>query len=143
LPASWSGADTELPNLHGETLTLEALRATGKPVILLFTDPNYGPCTAMFADVGRWQQEYAQKLTVALISRGEPEEHAISASEHGLANVLLQEDWEVSDAYGVDSTPSAVLVQSDGSIASPVLEGPGEVGEFLVRTIDKPARLLY
>jgi thiol-disulfide isomerase/thioredoxin len=120
---------------------LEALRAPGKPVILLFTDPNCGPCTGMFPDVGRWQEEYAEKLTVTLVSRGEPQENAISASEHGLTNVLLQEDWEVSDAYGVDGTPSAVLVQPDGTIASPVLEGANEISEFLARTIEEPAQL--
>ena len=133
--------DFELPNLQGQKRTLEGLRARGKPVILLFTDPNCGPCKAMLADVGRWQEVYAQKLSVALVGRGEPEENAISASEHGLTNVLLQEDWEVADAYGVDGTPSAVLVQPDGTIASPVLEGADEVGEFLVRKIEEPAQL--
>jgi methylamine dehydrogenase accessory protein MauD len=131
--------DFELPSLQGETLTLEALRAPGKPVLLLFTDPNCGPCTAMFPDVARWEQEYAQNLTVALVSRGEPEENAILASEHSLTNVLLQQDWEVSEAYGVDGTPSAVLVWPDGTIASPILEGASEVGEFLVRNSEAPA----
>ena len=133
--------DFELPNLHGQKLTLDALRAPAKPVILLFTDPNCGPCKAMFADVGRWQEKHAQKLTVAVVSRGKPGENAISASEHGLRNVLLEEDWEVSDAYGVDSTPSAVLVQTDGTIASPVLEGVDEVREFLAKTVEEPAQL--
>ena len=40
LPLGEAAPDFELPNLHGETLTLESLRAPGKPVILLFTDPN-------------------------------------------------------------------------------------------------------
>jgi methylamine dehydrogenase accessory protein MauD len=141
LPLGEAAPDFELPNLQGQKLTLEALRASGKPVILLFTDPNCGPCTAMIPDVGRWQKEYAEKLTVALVSRGEPEENAISASEHDLTNVLLQEDWEVADAYGVDGTPSAVMVQTNGTIASPVLEGAKEVGEFLVRAIEKPAQV--
>jgi methylamine dehydrogenase accessory protein MauD len=138
LPLGEAAPEFELPNLQ---LTLETLRAPGKPVILLFTDPDCGPCKAMLPDVGRWQEEYAQKLTVALVSRGEPEENAISASEHDLTNVLLQEDWEVADAYGVDGTPSAVLVQPDGTIASPVLEGAKEVGEVLVRTSEAPAQL--
>jgi methylamine dehydrogenase accessory protein MauD len=141
LPLGDAAPEFELPNLQGRKLTLEALRAPGKPVILLFTDPNCGPCKAMLPDVGRWQEEYAGKLTVALVSRGEPEENAISASEHGLANVLLQEDWEVADDYRVDGTPSAVLVQPDGTIASPVLEGAKEVREFLARTIEEPAQL--
>ena len=141
LPLGDTAPDFELPNLQGQKLTLDALRAPGKPVLLLFSDPNCGPCTAMFADVGRWQQEYAEKLTVALVSRGEPEEHAISTSEHGLTNVLLQEDWEISDAYGVDSTPSAVLVQPDGTIASPVLEGVDAVRDFLATRVEEPAQL--
>jgi methylamine dehydrogenase accessory protein MauD len=141
LPLGDTAPDFELPNLQGQKLTLDALRALGKPVLLLFTDPNCGPCTAMFSDVGRWQDEYAKKLTVALVSRGKPEEHAVSASEHGLRNVLLEEDWEVSDAFGVDSTPSAVLVQPDGTIASPVLEGVDKVRDFLATTVEEPAQL--
>src|SRR5438552_369215 len=35
-----------LSGLHGEGLTLEALRAPGKPVLLVFSDPSCGPCTA-------------------------------------------------------------------------------------------------
>jgi methylamine dehydrogenase accessory protein MauD len=141
LPLGEAAPDFELPNLQDEMLTLEALRAPGKPVLLLFTDPNCGPCTAMFADVGRWQQEYAEKLTVALVSRGAREDNAISTSEHGLTNVLLQEDWEISDAYGVDATPSAVLVQPDGTIASPVLEGVDDVRDFLATRVEEPAQL--
>lgn len=141
LPLGEAAPDFELPNLHGQKLTLEALRAAGKPVILLFTDPNCGPCTAMLSDVGRWQDEYAQKLTVALVSRGEPGENAISASEHGLRNVLLQKDWEVSDAYGVDGTPSAVLVQPDGTIGGSALEGVDDVRDFLATTVEEPAQL--
>ena len=66
-----------------------------------------------------------------LLSRGEPQENTISASEHGPTNILLQEDWGVSDAYGVDGTPSAVLMQTHGTMASPVVEGTNEVSEFL------------
>jgi methylamine dehydrogenase accessory protein MauD len=141
LPLGDTAPDFELPNLQGQKLTLDALRAPGKPVLLLFSDPNCGPCKAMFSDVGRWQEKHVQKLTVAVVSRGEPEENAISATEHGLRNVLLEEDWEVSDAYGVDGTPSAVLVRPDGTIASPVLEGVDAVRDFLATRVEEPAQL--
>jgi methylamine dehydrogenase accessory protein MauD len=141
VPLGDTAPDFELQNLQGQKLTLEALRAPGKPVLLLFTDPNCGPCTAMIPDVGRWQEKHAQKLTVAVVSRGEPEENAISATEHGLRNVLLEEDWEVSDAYGVDSTPSAVLVRPDGTIGGPVLEGVDDVRDFLATRFEEPAQL--
>jgi methylamine dehydrogenase accessory protein MauD len=140
-PVGEAAPDFELPGLDGETTTLGSLRAAGKPVILLFTDPGCNPCTAMLPAVGRWQEEHAEKLTVALVSRGDIDDNAAKASEHGLTNVLVQEDWEVSDAYGVDGTPSAVLVQPDGSIGSPVRGGEYEIGELVASVVREPARL--
>src|SRR5829696_1478237 len=75
LPVGSTAPDFNLSGLHGETLTLDALRSSGKPVMALFTDPGCGPCNAMLPDVGRWQEEHAQKLTLALVSRGEVEEN--------------------------------------------------------------------
>jgi Methylamine utilisation protein MauE len=42
-----------LPTLSGAPITLEALRALGKPVVLIFSDPGCGPCTALLPEVGR------------------------------------------------------------------------------------------
>ena len=113
-----------LEGLHGETLTLESLRSVGKPILLLFTDPGCGPCTAMLPEIGRWQEEHSDKLIISLVSRGKAEENRAKAQEHGLTNVLLQEDWEVSEAYQVSGTPSAVLLTPDGKIGSAVAGGP-------------------
>ena len=94
----------------------------------------------LFPDVGRWQEEYSDKLTVAVLSRGEPDENATMASEHGLTNVLMQESWEVSEAYGVEATPAAVLVRPDGTIGSSVFEGVRTVRDFLAMTLEEPAQ---
>ena len=123
LPVGSEAPEFGLSGLHGETLTLEALRASGKPVLLFFTDTGCGPCNALLPDVGRWQQEHAQKLTLALVSRGDVEENKTKASEHGLKSVLVQKDWEVSESYDVRGTPSAVLIAPEGKIASPVAGG--------------------
>jgi methylamine dehydrogenase accessory protein MauD len=141
LPVGEVAPDFELPDLHGEALTLESLRAPERPLILLFVDPQCGPCKELFPDVGHWQTEHSDKLSVAFVSRGEPEENATMALEHDLTDVLLQEDWEVADAYHVDGTPSAVLVRPDGTIGSSALEGVHDVRTFLVRTIEEPAQL--
>ena len=123
LPVGSEAPQFSLSGLHGETLTLEALRSSGKTVMMLFTDPGCGPCNAMLPDVGRWQEEHAKKLTLSLVSRGEVEENKTKASEHGLSNVLLQKNWEVSESYQVRGTPSAVLISPDGKVASPVAGG--------------------
>ncbi len=133
--------DFNLSGLYGEKLTLESLRSSGKPVMLLFTDPNCGPCTAMLPEIGRWQQEHAVKLTIALISRGASEENRAKSQEHGLQHVLLQEDWEVSEAYQVRGTPSAVLVQPDGTISSPAMAGVEDIRTLLTHALGERAHL--
>jgi len=60
LPVGSEAPQFSLSGLHGETLTLEALRSSGKTVMMLFTDPGCGPCNAMLPDVGRWQEEHAR-----------------------------------------------------------------------------------
>jgi thiol-disulfide isomerase/thioredoxin/uncharacterized membrane protein YphA (DoxX/SURF4 family) len=124
LPVGSEAPGFTLSGLHGEALTLDSLRSSGKPVMLIFTDPNCGPCNALLPEVGRWQEEHPDKLTVALISRGEAEENRTKAQEHALGNVLLQEDWEVAEAYRVVGTPSAVLVGPEGKVNSSVASGP-------------------
>jgi peroxiredoxin/uncharacterized membrane protein YphA (DoxX/SURF4 family) len=117
----------KLQGLHGETLTLESLRASGKPVMLLFTDPNCGPCTALLPEIRRWQKEHAEELTISLISRGSAEQNRAKSTEHGLREVLLQKEWEVAHAYEAHGTPSAVLVGPDGKIGSPVAQGSDDI----------------
>ncbi len=139
LPVGTEAPSLSLSGLYGETLTLDALRAPGKPVMLLFTDPNCGPCTALLPEIGRWQEEYSDKLALALVSRGTPEENRAKSQEHGLTGVLLQENWEVSEAYHVGGTPSAVFVRPDGSIGSPVAAGAEAIKTLVRQAAEAPS----
>jgi hypothetical protein len=49
------------------------------------------------------------------------------SNKHGLSRVLLEDDWEVSDVYRVSGTPSAVLVEPDGTIGSFLAESAEEI----------------
>jgi peroxiredoxin len=141
LPVGSAAPEFALRGLHSETLTLDALRSSGKPVMALFTDPGCGPCNALLPEVGSWQEEHAKKLTLALISRGEVEENKTKASEHGLRNVLLQKDWEVSESYEVGGTPSAVLIGPDGRVASRVAGGAEGIRGLLSYAVGERAQL--
>ncbi len=52
-------AALHLSGLHGDTATLESLLAPGHPLLLLFTDPGCGPCTALMPEVAQWQSAHA------------------------------------------------------------------------------------
>jgi peroxiredoxin len=122
-----------LSGLHGETLTLDALRAYDKPVVLVFSDPNCGPCTALMPDIGRWQRDHASQLTIAQISRGTPDANRAKAAEHGVSHVLLQQDDEVAQAFKSPGTPSAIVVGSDGTIAEPMAVGADAIRALVAR----------
>jgi peroxiredoxin len=127
-----------LNGLFGETLTLDSLRAAGKPVMLVFSDPGCGPCNTLLPQFARWQREYASRLTVALISRGVPEENRAKVTEHEMTYVLLQKNREVAEAYRASGTPTAVIVQPDGMIGSPLAPGADAIAGLVARTVGAP-----
>jgi peroxiredoxin len=134
-----------LLDLSSEAITLDDLRAKGTPIILVFVDPSCGPCTALLPDLAHWHAQYLDSLTLALVSRGTPDENRAKLGEHGELRVLLQEKYEVSEAYQSYGTPGAVLIRSDGMIGSPLAMGPEAIRHLLLRTVgaraDLPAAL--
>jgi peroxiredoxin/uncharacterized membrane protein YphA (DoxX/SURF4 family) len=133
LPVGTPAPVFSLRDLGGEEVTLDSLCAAGRPVLLLFIDPDCEPCDDLLPEVKGWQEGHAGVLTVTPISRGAPEESRAKASEYGLSGVLLQEDWELSRTYQVHGTPSAVLIRPDGTIGSLVAEGNEEVEDLASR----------
>ncbi|HEY8745519.1 MAG TPA: MauE/DoxX family redox-associated membrane protein [Chloroflexota bacterium] len=128
----------QLPGLHGEVLTLEALRASGRPALLAFVDPGCGPCNALLPDLARWQRELAGTVSLAVISSGSAEENRAKTAEHGLSQVLLQQEREVATAYQASGTPGMVLVRPDGSIGSPLAQGAEQIRALVARTLGTP-----
>jgi thiol-disulfide isomerase/thioredoxin len=122
---------TSSENGAQEAVTLESLRSLGKPILLVFTEPGCGYCEELLPEVRRWQEELADEFTIAVITSDDPEENRAMSNEHGLSRVLLEEDWEVSEAYDVDGTPSAVLVNPDGTIGSSLAEEAEEIEELV------------
>jgi len=139
-PATGLAVGTEAPSftlvsLGGAPLTLDALRTPGKPVMLVFSDPECGPCTALLPDLARWQHEYAATVTIALISRGTLEANRAKFSEQPLSYVLLQQNREAATVYQVQGTPSAVIVRADGTIGSPLAPGAEAIAALVARTV--------
>jgi peroxiredoxin len=127
-----------LRDLNGETITLDALRSSGKPITLIFSDPGCGPCNALLPEAARWQRDYAGKLTLAFISRGKPQTNRAKATEHQITRVLLQKDHEVSETYQAIGTPSAVLIRSDGTIGAPLAQGADAIRALVASAVGLP-----
>jgi len=138
LPVGTTAPAFSLPGLYGETITLDFLRASGKPILLIFSDPGCGPCNALLPEIGRWQRDYASKLSLALVSRSTREANHAKANGHGITHVLLQQDREVAGAYQAQGTPCAVLIRPDGTIGSPLVCGAEPIRALAAQAVGLP-----
>lgn len=137
LPVGEPAPEFELRGLDGDTVSLTGLRAPGHPVLLFFMNPDCAPCDALLPDIARWQREYAEWVTVTVISRGSVEANRAKAERHGLQMVLIQKAREVGERYQIDSTPSAVLISAQGEIASQIGYGAESIRERLRQAVNE------
>ena len=79
---------------------------------------------------------------VVVISTGDLRENDAKAQEYRLAQILLQEAFEVAEAYRVFGSPGAVLVDEAGAIASERASGARSVSELLQAVSSSPVRLI-
>jgi peroxiredoxin len=117
----------ELPDLDGKMVGLAQLRGT--PTLLLFWNPTCGYCRRMLGDLQAWEaQAHPNALRLLLISTGSVE------ANRGLglaAPVLLESGFSTGFAYGAKGTPSALLIDSQGKVASEVVVGAAAIMPML------------
>ena len=131
---SQSSPAFSLSGLHGETMTLEALRAQSKPRSL-FTDPGCGPCTALLPEIGQWQRDHATRMQVALLSTGTVEANRAKVTEPGVTQVLLQKDREVAEA--TRRAEHRVPCWCDKMVrSSPVAQGADAIRALVTATLN-------
>jgi methylamine dehydrogenase accessory protein MauD len=124
-----------VPSLSGETVTLDSILAPGIPALLLFTSPRCVPCKTLLPTAAEWQREHADGFTVAFVSDGTAEEVRAESEEFELAQVLLDPDHELHDAFQANGTPSAVLIAPDGTIGSWVASGSDWIEQLVAGAV--------
>ncbi|MDQ3512829.1 MAG: TlpA family protein disulfide reductase, partial [Chloroflexota bacterium] len=108
-----------LPDLNGRTVDLARLR--GSRTLVLFWNPGCGFCDRMLDDLKAWDTKPpkgAPKMLV--VSTGDIEANKAM----GLRSpVVLDQGFTVGTAFGASGTPSAVLVDARGKVASEIAVG--------------------
>ena len=138
LPVGSEAPAFGLPDLAGDTVTLKSLLQHGKPVLLFFSEPGCSACDAALPEVAQWQREYADKLVIVPISRGDIKENRAKSSKYGLRNVLLQTDREVAQSYLAEGTPSAVIVK-EGRVESSLALGTDAIRGLVAHAVLPPS----
>src|SRR5215204_3875129 len=109
------------PRVDGGELSLDDYR--GRRVLLVFSDPDCGPCNQLAPELERLHRG-SPDLQVMMVSRGDRECNQRKVAEHGLTfPVVLQRRWEISRDYAMFATPIAYLIDEQGVIAAEVAMG--------------------
>jgi peroxiredoxin len=110
-----------LPRLEGGEVTLEEYR--GRRVLLIFSDPQCGPCDQLAPHLEQLHRE-RHDLQVLMVSRRGAETNRQKVAELGLTfPVALQKNWEISLLYAMFATPIGYLIDKRGAIAADVATG--------------------
>lgn len=125
--------DFRLPRIDGGELGLSDFR--GRRVLLVFSDPDCGPCDDL---APRLQTIHAERpdLSVLVVGRRDAQANRAKAVALGLKfPIVLQKQWEISLKYAMFATPVGYLIDEQGILASDVAVGV----EPIVALADVPA----
>jgi len=115
--------EIRLPDLDGQMQELNPVRA--KETVVLFWNPGCGFCQRMRDDLKKWEaSEAAGKPELLVVSTGTSESNR---AEGFTSRVVLDSGFATASKFGAGGTPSAVLVDGQARIASPVAAGPEAV----------------
>ena len=117
IPLGSVAPDVSLKYLDDEPVTLSSLQKLGRPMLLVFMNPGCHSCTELVPKLAGWQRSLAERLTIAVVSRGQARDHEVW-TRHGLQKILVQDGSEASEAYRIRGTPSAVIVTTAGTVGS-------------------------
>lgn len=134
LPLGTQAPEFELNGLDGGRSSLSGLLQAQKPVLLLFTHPDCGPCQALLPDLANWQRDLAEDATIAVIAEGAAAANRAKLEPFGIKTVLIQEAREIAERYQAYGTPAAVVVDALGLMASYVAQG-GDAVRTLMSTM--------
>jgi hypothetical protein len=138
LPIGTIAPGFQLPTLDGPEAALVGFLAMRKPLLLIFSDPDCGPCGALLPTIADWDQRHGARLTIVLVSRGTEASNRKKLGKLAIANVLLQQDREVAEAYQCHATPGAVLIHSDGTIGSLLVFGAETISALMKDATSRP-----
>jgi peroxiredoxin len=121
LKAGTPAPDFRLPQIGGGELALDDFR--GKRLLLVFSDPNCGPCDALAPQLEELHRERSD-LQVLMISRRDAEATRAKAASLGLCfPIVMQKQWEISLQYGMFATPIGYLIDEEGIVGHDVAVG--------------------
>lgn len=110
-----------LPDLNDRIVALDDLK--GSPSILLFWDPACSHCSSLTDALNRWEDQPPAGAPRLIFISGGSRDEIMKYNRRFKSPTLVDPGFDVAPLFGAQSTPSAILLDSDGKIASSLAVG--------------------
>jgi peroxiredoxin len=128
--------EIRLTDLDGEPRSLAAMR--GDKTLVLFWNPECGFCQQMLPDLQAWEAgRTASDPRLFLVSGGSVE---ANRRLNLRSPIVLDPTFSTGSAFGATGTPSGVLVDAKGLVASSVASGAQAVFALIGAPGPQPRR---
>jgi peroxiredoxin/uncharacterized membrane protein YphA (DoxX/SURF4 family) len=121
LPLGARAPEFSLKSSTGEKVSLESLKAAGKPILIVFVGPSCGPCWVLMPHLARWQRTLTERLSIVMISHGTVRQNQEALEEHEIVGTFLHNGQKTMDAYRAKGTPTAVMVSPEGLVEATIV----------------------
>lgn len=133
LPIGAMFPDFKIPDVAGTDVSLMGLLVHKPvlPILFFFVGPSCGPCKKLVPEFEQWKEELEGKVRTVFMSSGTPMENLAKFGAELSSVMLLQKDREVAEAAKAQWTPTAVLVDAAGRVASHTAAGDTAIRELI------------
>ncbi len=108
------------------------------PVLILFLSPDCWFCASLVPRIREWRSLHRREFSTVIITTGAIKPNRTVFGRPGIGPVLIQQSHEVSDWFGTEGHPAAVLVSPAGAMQSPLMFGKGSIETFVARLTGRP-----
>jgi thiol-disulfide isomerase/thioredoxin/uncharacterized membrane protein YphA (DoxX/SURF4 family) len=146
LPIGAPLPEFELTTLDGSRVSSRAIvTEVGLPTLFFFVSPTCGPCQALLPDVIRWRDELKGRVAFVFVTSGSEKGNRKKFADVADSPILLDDERQFANGVGGKWTPTALLVDGNGRIASHIAAADTAIEELIerIRSADLDAPLLY
>ena len=115
------------PDLRGNLVDLAAPR--GVPTMVLFWSPGCPHCQTLVPAI-RAVEQHPHRPEMIIVSRGPI---GLTEAAEFTSTVIFDDDRVLARTFGVEATPSAVVIDDNGKVASTVIRGAPSIQAVLER----------
>jgi peroxiredoxin len=133
LPVGAMFPDFKAKDIDGNTVSIADIRSAGVPTLFLFISPSCNPCNAMVPEFEDWQRDLKGETQLVYVTTGTADENKAKFAGSAAKTIIIQAEREIAESVNAFWTPTGLLMDASGRIASRLVAGDNAIREVVQR----------